>query len=425
MRNYDIVVQKNKIYKYSQILLNLFVFFLAFPVIEVFGMSITFYLFLNIIILHLIKGLIIFKIDKIATLFFLFFLFGSLSTIFHPPLLKEPDPFIVFKNIMQYLYWVILALYMRTYLLFFDIIKLSKYIFLGLFISVIAFYTFPFQLETPFFTINFKFTRNAFVFNILAFFPLIFWYIKNTKYKYIIGLIIAFFLLSVIFSGGRAGFILILVQFLFILPIIYKKLKSIYYISIGGIFLILILWISLENSPIFDIISKKIELINPRAASLINRSGVEGDLTMDRSWLIRKLMVDKAFEINKEYPVLGIGWFNFTNYGANIYSQNEYERMQGFENEYLNSKSAHNSYAQYIAEGGGIGFILLILILIIAIKPFFYKVISGNFNTSNLPLISLVILLFYFYVISSLTGAITWFIIGMVYATNYNKQYKI
>lgn len=413
----------NKEIRINQFLLNLFGFFLALPIIDIFGLSITFYIFIFLVLSLIKDGLIIFKIDKTALLFFTFFFLGVISTLTPPPLLKEMNPFFTLQIILQFFYWISMALFIKTYLPFINFKSFSKYIFIGLFISVIAFYFFPIQHESDFLSLNFKFTRNAFVYNVLAFFPLIFWYILNSHLRRLSWIFVIFFILSILFSGGRAGFVLILLQFLLILPIINIRTKKLYFVSILSISFAISVWFVFENSPIFDIISNKVEVINPRAASLINKSGTEGDLTLDRSWLLRKLMVDKAIEINKEYPILGIGWFNFRNYGARIETQNAYERMQGFESDFLNTRSAHNSYAQYLAEGGILGFVLLLIILLMSIKNIFYKLLNGNFNINDLSLLSLVTLMIYFYAISALSGANTWLLIGLNLGINqnYNK----
>jgi O-antigen ligase len=419
MKNkFDLNIKEIKI---NQFLLNLFGFFLALPIIDIFGLSITFYIFILIVLFQIKDGLIIFKIDKTAILFFTFFFLGVISTLSPPPLLKEMSPYFTLKTILQFFYWISMALFFKTYLPFINLKSFSKYIFIGLFISAIAFYFFPIHLESNILSINFRFTRNAFVYNVLAFFPLIFWYILNSHLRRLRWIFVIFFIFSILFSGGRAGFVLILIQFLLLLPIIYIATKKIYIISLFGILFMLSLWVTFENSPIFDLISKKVEVINPRAASLINKSGTEGDLTVDRSWLLRKLMVDKAIEINKEFPYLGIGWFNFSNFGARIETQNEYERMQGFESNYLNTRSAHNSYAQYLAEGGILGLTILIVILLMAIKNiFFFKLLKGSFNINDLSLIALFTLMIYFYAISSMSGANTWLLIGLNFGINYN-----
>jgi len=413
----------NKEIRINQFLLNLFGFFLALPIIDIFGLSITFYIFIFLVLSQIKDGLILFKIDKTALLFFTFFFFGVISTLTPPPLLKEMNPFFTLQTILQFFYWISMALFIKTYIPFINFKSFSKYIFIGLFISVIAFYFFPIQHESDFLSLNFKFTRNAFVYNVLAFFPLIFWYILNSHLRRLRWIFVIFFILSILFSGGRAGFVLILLQFVLILPIINIRSKKLYFVSILSISFAISVWFVFENSPIFDIISNKVEVINPRAASLINKSGTEGDLTIDKSWLIRKLMVDKAIEINKEYPILGIGWFNFRNYGARIETQNDYEYTRGFGSDFLNTRSAHNSYVQYLAEGGILGFVLLLIILLMSIKNIFYKLLNGNFNINDLSLLSLVTLMIYFYVISSLSGANTWLLIGLNLGINqnYNK----
>jgi len=60
----------------------------------------------------------------------------------------------------------------------------------------------------------------------------------------------------------------------------------------------------------------------------------------------------------------------------------------------------------------------LILILWISVKPALTKILFGGFILDDLPLICMLTLSIYFYVISSLTGSGTWFIIGLAHAVD-------
>lgn len=396
-------------------LLNLYAFFLAFPVVDVFGFSLTFYIFALIIFNYVRNSIEFIKKGRKNWLFWVFLLCAAISSIFHPPLIKDISPIVTIRNVTQVTYWVVLALYIKSNYYRINWYSFTKYLFWGLVLLVFVYYFFPIKLSTGFVDINFKQSRNGFVFNTLNFFPLIFWYVRNSKFKKYTILIIVYFVAALLISNGRAGFVLILFQSLLLLPAIKKEWTFLFRLSLMGVIFLISSWMLLEDSNIMTRISHSVESINPRAASLISKTGRDGDLSQDESWLIRKLMVDKSLEIFYEYPLLGVGWFNFSNYSTELNTLSNYEMLTSENNDYWNTRSAHNSYAQILGEGGILGFILLILILMPTVVIIFKRILIGGFRMNDLPLITMFTLLIYFYVISSLTGAGPWLVIGLVY----------
>ncbi len=396
--------------------LNWYAFFLAFPVVEVLGLSITFYIFVFIFFLHNSYGIPFIHKNKSNVVFWLFLFAAVISTIFHPPLIEPIGPFGSARNVIQIAYWLVLALYIKTNYRYIDWVQFSKYTFWGLVLLEIVFYAKLGRFSLIFGNIDLHPSRNSVVFNTLTFFPFIFWYLRNSIMKRITWLIIIFFVASMLFSNGRAGFVLILVQTLLIGPAVFKSLSGLFRLSIVFSIFLVSMWFFLEDSPMMKDIAQVVESVNPRAAELINKSGTSGDLSMDKSWLLRKLMVDKSIEIVNENPFFGIGWFNFSNYGSDLNSLNQFERLSGNSDQFYNTRSAHNSYAQLLAEGGIIGLLLLLIILFPTVKIIISKILTGGFKLEHLPLIAMFTLIIYFYVISSLTGAGTWLIIGASYA---------
>ena len=108
-----------------------------------------------------------------------------------------------------------------------------------------------------------------------------------------------------------------------------------------------------------DSLANQVEPINPRFADLLRGEG-DGDLTFDKSWLVRKLMVDKGLEIFKNYPVFGVGPNNFNNFDSKLSTLKEYDRLQGQDPDFFNSRSAHNSYVQLLSEMGIPGLLLMV-----------------------------------------------------------------
>ena len=401
-----------------QTLFNWFAFFLAFPVLDVFGLSITFFIFLLIAQYYISRNITLIRADK-SNIWFWLFLFASIvSSIFHPPLMNPVSPLETLRGLIQFSYWIILALVVKSNYTLIDWNQISRYIFIGLLMLIFTFYFVPLKFTTPVVALNFAQSRNGVVFNVLNFLPLIFWHMRSSKLRPYTWFFLAIFVLGILFSNGRAGFVLIIFQMLLIGSIVSKRFKAFYRYGVIALALLSLVWIQLENSPFMERLAQQVETVNPRAASLISKSGNEGDLEMDKSWLLRELMVKKAFEISNMYPLFGIGIFNFTNYDAELSGLNDVQRLGGYSTNFYNSRSAHNSYAQQLAEGGYVGLGLLILILWISVKPALTKILFGGFILDDLPLICMLTLSIYFYVISSLTGSGTWFIIGLAHAVD-------
>ena len=90
----------------------------------------------------------------------------------------------------------------------------------------------------------------------------------------------------------------------------YRKYVFAFVIAVSAIFV----YIQTDSSKeIVRSLAAQVAKVNPRLALLMIGSG-EGDLTMDKSWLERKLLVDKGKEIIKDYPVFGIGFGHFKYY---------------------------------------------------------------------------------------------------------------
>jgi len=275
-----------------------------------------------------------------------------------------------------------------------------------------------------FFEFNFSTSRNGFVYNLLCLFPIIFWYLKNSKLSRIVPVLLFLFVLSILFSNGRAGFILIIIQSLLIGIIIYPYLRRLFNACLILLIAFFISWQFFSGSGVAQNIASKIEEINPRMAAMLEKEGNEGDLTKDKSWLLRKLMIDKTIEVFHKYPVMGIGWMHFDKYFTELGTLNKYKRLKHLDNEYLNTRSSHNSYAMYLANCGIVGISFLFIILIQALLPFPRKLLITKLESVDLPLVAMITLVIYFYAITSITGACTWFIVGASIGCIRDQQLK-
>jgi len=404
--------------------LCIYAFFLAFPALSIVGINITFFIFFLILIIHGKNQIPIITRDKTNKWFILLFLTGTVSTLFHPQLDIEVSILEDIKTISQYFYWILLAMYIRSNFYLIDWWRFSRSLFWGLVALVAGFYFIPIKVDLAILVINFDSSRNGFIYTLLCLFPMVFWYLRYSTLKRISPVILVLLIMSIIISNGRAGFILIVIQSLLIGFLIYPSFGRLFKIGLIALMVLFVVWQINPVSKLNLTIAQTIKKINPRTSAMITKEGTEGNLATDKSWLLRKLMVDKTVEIVKEYPLLGIGWMHFEKYYAKLKTLDKYERLSSQSNEYLNTRSSHNSYAMYIAESGIIGFFLLLWILVITLLPFFKKLFRNELSIINLPLIAMITLAIYFYVITSITGANTWFLIGasLGCVRNFNNE---
>ncbi|MBL7764903.1 MAG: O-antigen ligase family protein [Chitinophagaceae bacterium] len=395
----------------TQQLLNAFVFFLAFPSISIFGNSITFYIF---IILLIRSGIFWTKNIPYKNLLFTFLMIVCAATALGPyaKMDRYPGFFYSLQILIQYLYWILMAVYFMVYKGRYQMMQLSQWIFYGVCAATIGYYLLPFNVGSFGIELMTKGTRNSYVFTLLCTIPLAFKYIvAKWGLKKSIWFFPAF-LLVMLLTNGRSGAIIILLELMLIAAILYRQFNRTIKFMLIPFVLLFLLMESSGLQPYLEVLASQVESINPRFASLLRSEG-EGDLTFDKSWLIRKLMIDKGFEIVKEYPVLGVGANNFKYYDGELESLSKYSRLGSQTMEFYNSRSAHNSYIQVLTEFGVLGFFNFILLLIIPLIYQIRLIILDRNHLDYLPLIALLGITMHFYAISSFTGAVPWFLIGI------------
>lgn len=398
--------------KKIQTQINWFVLFLTFPAITLLGNSITFYIFLSIVVA---TGNFWSRKFKGRALFIAFFLIILISSALAPysKFLDYPGLTHVLKFIFQYGYWISISVFFVTARKKINLFEISKWIFYGTVISVIGFYIVPFELEFPGFTLTSTISRNSFVFNLLCSIPFAFYYLSFQK-KLHIRLAILFYLLVFLASNGRSGVIIGTIELLLISSILFNVLNKAVKFAIP-LFIFGFIFIQSNDVQLYmNKLSYSIEGISPRMATLLRSEG-EGDLTMDKSWLIRKLMIDKSQEIFSDYPVFGIGPNNFRFYESDLRSLNKYERLGNHDKNFYNTRSSHNSYVQILSETGLVGFIVLVLILGVPLFILLRTLLKSELKKLHLPLIAILGMSMHFYAITALTGAIPWLVIGIAW----------
>ena len=234
-------------------------------------------------------------------------------------------------------------------------------------------------------------------------------------------LIMPFFLLVMLFTDGRSGAILIILELLLISAIIYPLILKVTRVLIPILGLLFFMAQTDVAQMYLDSLANDVESVNPRFASLL-RGKDEGDLSFDKSWLIRKLMVDKGIEIFKEYPIKGIGANNFVFFDSKIATLDQYERLGAEDVDYFNKRSPHNSYIQVLSEFGIIGFVLFLSLLIVPLTFFVRQLFTSKMKIEFLPMVSLFAISMHFYAIAALYGAIAWWVIGLSWAVLNNSK---
>ena len=412
--------------------LNVFAFLLAFPGIEVLGNSLYFYVFLWVLYkTYKRTGKAILK-SRFAFLLFMSWVFGMISTIFHPPLI--PDTYTnsgMTLMVIRYAYWFAIGAYFYSWLPAMNMQKLAKWITIGYIFQVVGFYVLSYKIEFVVFSFSSALTRNAFVFNSILFSGMVFYHFYNRFGRKSFWPVAVFVLLNLLLTNGRAGaviaFFVVLLNYSLLNPA-FRQLSK-----VGVIVLILLSVFSkkLENTAYSygAMVAPYVEGFSPRFANLL-RGVDEGDLDFDKSWLIRELMVDKTFEIVYKHPLLGIGYNNFKSFGADLdsYYTSKYDRLRGNTREFYNRVSSHNSYANYLAETGFLGFILLILI----ISPVLFWFIVGYWRGTYFKIGLKIFLISGFigslihgYAITAFTGANVWFMIGLTLAVTKKKSFTL
>ncbi len=415
----DTEIQIRPFSRGTQKILNWFVFFLAFPSVNVLGNSITFYLFIAI---GLRIGSFWAGSFRGKTLLLLFILLAFSSSLLAPYIARNPGFFENVKILIQYAYWIFVSFFFITQYRRIDFFQISKWMFWGIISAAIGFYFYSLKFGSGAFSVHFGATRNDFVFNMLCAIPISFYYILQKWSKKTAIWFIPFFLIVMLLTGGRSGAVLIFLELLLVLTIVYPAALKLAKVMIPVFGLLFIISQSDSSQIYLDALASQVEPINPRFANLLRGEG-DGDLTSDKSWLIRKLMVDKGIEIFKEYPIRGIGVNNFYYYDSELATFNQYDRLGGETIEFFNSRSAHNSYIQVLAEMGLLGLFVLILLIVIPLSFFLRNFFSGAIDISYLPLVSLLAISMHLYAITALTGANTWMIIGLSWAILQKRKH--
>jgi O-antigen ligase len=370
-------------------------FFLPMSFAKIIGISITFFIFLFICFIFLRNKKKIFRLKNIIDyLILIFFSILMLSMIYGEDTYRPRGEYIDIKLGIQMVYWSTLALFLKTWIHEFDFYQLSKYLFFGLFVVILAYFTIG------------AITQNSFAYTMVLSVPIVLYYVFR-RFSLSITIIISILLLvAAVASGSRAGSGIIFLQIvLYFLSakIISKKTIGLM-LPLITLFLIMVgMTFSTLNAEISDIIRP----LNPDLAELIYKT--DQVLTEDRSWLERKQYIIKGLMIFEEHPFMGIGITRFKYYWVDMPLVPELYKSLDF----LNKHSPHNSYIQILAGSGIFALIAMLIMQFLVILKGIKVLISFHFDYKLSIVLSFIGMSIYFYVIAQAIGSITWVIMGL------------
>jgi O-antigen ligase len=393
-------VQRNPIEERVRKLMFWYAFFMAFPAILIFQ-NISIFLFPFLLFgLYSLSGRF-FNLRYGIQFIVIAFGAGAVISVTNMPQSMPSDSLSRALEVLpNYLYWVLLILLLTSYK---EWIRLDV-VYHGIFWGVIFSIVYYFLLQNYLTSIPvFKYlTQNTFAFLLICYSPIVVWY---TWYRY--GFLIAFIMLMVLalsgfLSGSRSGSLLTLSGGAITLLLNRKSNGSIYVFGVIGYFVI----VSLVDSPF---VKDLVFSLNERTYDLIyNRKKT---LEEDRSYLVRLAQIEKAVLIFDKYPLSGIGLNNFTNYRVKLPGNFEGSKYV-VDKKSIDTKSAHNSYFGFLAEGGLVLFIPFIVLLIYCVLWYFVSMrkLQLEYRPVFIGIIHMSIHLYFIYAI---LNVFAWFLIGL------------
>jgi O-antigen ligase len=375
-------------------------FLMAFPVILIAGQNITVFLFLAIWI-RFGRFTNVFRISSRVLFIPLLFGFGAILSVLNIVEYNAasiPRSLAVLPN---YLYWCFLILMLVNLKNYINLNVLARYTAMGVVVTIV--YYFSQGALSPFrFVLNYL-SPNSFSFILICFTVPGFIYLATVKKSKALALIYLLISVAILISEGRrAGTVLVLVPS--VIALVFTKIE-VKRLALGiSLFTIVFLFM---QTPAVEALVKS---ANPRIYGLLYET--EDIATEDRSFLVRQLQLEKALFIYQDYPYTGIGLNNFTNFDVNFKGDFEGSELVMHKPE-MNEKSAHNSYASLLAEGG---LFLLVPFLFLIVINMYHFIVNYNKRSQieNAYFWSFIGMCIHLYFISGILNVYAWFLIGIV-----------
>jgi O-antigen ligase len=306
----------------------------------------------------------------------------------------------------NYLYWGVLVVFLSSHARHLDYKLVAQAAFVGIIIVTLYYYL---QHEIPRYPIFRLVSPNSYSFTVICFSPLAIAHVMRAWGKK--PAMILYLALSSIqlFEGRRVGFVVASVIGFMILYAQRLRVKQAT-LLIGLIF-------GVPTVLTMDTLQETIRLSNERIYDLLYNSD---EITRsDKSYLVRKAMVQKGLAMYNNDPFTGIGLNNFASYEIDFdyYLEGSTIRLQ---RQSVEEKSAHNSYIFLLAEGG---LLLLVPFLILIVIVIFYHLLQYNaVPIDSIPVFAgFVGMAVHMLFISEVVNVHAWFLIGLASASIYRK----
>ena len=310
-----------------------------------------------------------------------------------------------FKLYIQTVYWFLLAVIVFNLYPFINKRILSKYVLFSVFLLLLL-YVLGLKVGS----------QNAVAFTVIILAPLGYYYIKNFWFKMFFASLLVFLMLL---NGSRSGAIISFVQSGLIILLTLPKFNK-YFKTISIIFVLLIGLFTTET--MLSTVGSAIYPYNDRLGELMMNT--EYVLLNDMSWLQRQAQIQKGKQIFADNPVLGIGYLKFSDFDIKI-DESKIESDRPLRN--IDNRSSHNSYINWLAETGALGFGSMIFFFISILTIFWKRIryLPGQFESTLF--VSFLGMLIYFYTISAYLGTSTWIMYGIIAggASAINKKNNI
>ena len=221
-------------------------------------------------------------------------------------------------------------------------------------------------------------------------------------------------------SNSRTGSVLVMVQCVMLTIIVALAdhrwaRKFLVGLSTAILVVCFLLGSSTEVSAIGATLGGWVEPYNHSLAELLKDP--QGVNERDKSWLIRKVQVEKGMDLFKRYPITGVGWGHFRYVRANI-DVSKYKYLTRGYDDYALTRSSHNSYIQVLAEMGLLGIAPFVLIQLLVLRRVFKTFVNAESVSASCVLgISLFGVSIYFWTVSAVTGAVWYFVLGLFAGT--------
>jgi O-antigen ligase len=306
----------------------------------------------------------------------------------------------------NYLYWGVIVLFLSTHVRYIDYKLVAQASLVGIVIVTLYYYVQHEFFGSPIFRFV---SPNSYSFTVICYSSLAIAHVIRAWGKK--PAIILFLALCCIqlFEGRRVGFVVL--SFVGFMTLYAQRLR------VKQAILLIGLIFGLPAVLTMDTLQEGLRLSSERIYDLLYNSN---EITRsDKSYLVRKAMVQKGLAMYDKDPFTGIGLNNFASYEIDFdyYIEGSTIRLQ---RQSVEEKSAHNSYIFLLAEGG---LLLLVPFLILIVIVIFYHLLQYNaVPIDSIPVFAgFVGMAVHMLFISEVVNVHAWFLIGLASASIYRK----